>query len=183
MGEPQRGGRPGHAHTAPNIRCSTSVQRRPVVSPLASVSHLPCHIICPTPHTPTPYSFLVRVEVCRDRHAQKAGCGSRAVAIDSAAVTQAQIPMRTPPLCVCPSFCIVDSLLHVGRCSQDWLTKAPRVPLGRVATREPVGAPMQISIIPVNDDSVRPVAHGEVILARREVVDPNAVVSDLDVAR
>ena len=94
MGEPQRGGRPRHAHT-PNIRCSTSVQRRPLVSLLAPVSHLPCHIICPPKPNPTPYSFLVRVEVCRDRHAQKAGCGSRAVAIDSAAVTRAQIPMRS----------------------------------------------------------------------------------------
>ena len=70
---------------------------------------------------------------------------------------------------------MVDSLLHVGRCSQDWLAIAPRVPGGNVAPN--------MSIIPVKDDSVKPVAHGEVILGRKEVVDPNAEVSDLDVAR
>ena len=76
---------------------------------------------------------------------------------------------------LCPSFCIVDSLLHVGRCSQDWLAPAPRVPVGNVA--------VTCSISSVNDDSVSPVTHGEVILGPWEVVDPKAEVSDLDVAR
>ena len=42
---------------------------------------------------------------------------------------------------------------------------------------------MTCSISPVNDDSVSPVAHGEVSLGIWEVVDPKAEVSDLDVAR
>ena len=74
-----------------------------------------------------------------------------------------------------PSFCIVDSLLHCGRCSRDRLVPAPRVEVGNVAKT--------CSISAVNDDSVSPVAHGKVSLGRREVVDPKAEVSDLDVAR
>eukprot|EP00964_Phaeocystis_antarctica_P151245 scaffold118802_cov63-Phaeocystis_antarctica.AAC.2 len=47
----------------------------------------------PLPILPPSLFFSCVCEVGRDRHAQKAGCGSRAVAIDSAAVTRAQIPI------------------------------------------------------------------------------------------
>ena len=86
-------GRP-HTHTIYFIRCPTSVQRRgpvwfrpsPVAHRLASASAERSLPESPLPPSP-PSSFIVRVEVGRDRHAQKAGSGGRAVAIDSAAVT------------------------------------------------------------------------------------------------
>ena len=93
-----------------------STDHRPqwsVVSPLAGVAHSSLHytgwlrigVTRQIPHPspifrshrppilPPPSLSIVRVEVGRDRHAQKAGCGGRAVAIDSAAVTRAQIPI------------------------------------------------------------------------------------------
>ena len=90
-----------HTHTICFIRCPTSVQRRgpvwfrpsPVAHRLASASPDRSLPESPLPPSP-PSSFIVRVEVGRDRHAQKAGSGGRAVAIDSAAVTRVHIPMR-----------------------------------------------------------------------------------------
>ena len=65
----------------------------PVAHRLASASPDRSLPESPLPPFP-PSSFIVRVEVGRDRHAQKAGSGGRAVAIDSAAVTRVHIPMR-----------------------------------------------------------------------------------------
>ena len=72
-----------HTHTIYAVRRVYSAAA--VASPLAGcspVGHSPrvTEITPPPPRPPTPsatpYPFLVRVEVGRDRHAQKAGCGS-----------------------------------------------------------------------------------------------------------
>ena len=80
----------------------------PVAYP-ASLDDRPLRTILPPSPSP-PFTFshanIVRVEVGRDRHAQKAGCGCRAVAIDSASVTRAQIPKRESRTHV-PLACIV----------------------------------------------------------------------------
>ena len=97
-GGPQKGP-PAHAHNILHTPSVDEVQGRgPVVLSLAGRSPVGLGVTRQTPpksFDATFPPFVVyracrRVEVDRDRHAQKAGCGGRAVAIDSAAVTRAQ---------------------------------------------------------------------------------------------
>ena len=122
MGEPQRGGRPCKARTHTQYRIYAVRRHDECIAPRQWLRPSPVahrlvtrrvtEITPPPPRPPTPsatpYPFLVRVEVGRDRHAQKAGCGSRAVAIDSAAVTRAYIPtrhVRKPRPSMCAVYC------------------------------------------------------------------------------
>ena len=109
-----RGAAPGSSGFVPR-RSLTGWTRRHPTDPSQI---LRCH---PPPGPFVVYRACRRVEVGRDRHAQKASCGGRAVAIDSAAVTRVHIPMRE--LRMCPSFSIA-LLSHccLGRgCSRDRL--------------------------------------------------------------
>ena len=94
MGEPQRGGRPCKARTHTQYRIYAVRRHDECIAPRQWLRPSPVthrlvtrrvtEITPPPPRPPTPsatpYPFLVRVEVGRDRHAQKAGCG--AVVVD-----------------------------------------------------------------------------------------------------